>query len=121
MKIAIATESDGLTLAHFGHAERFVIYDAGDGLFHTESRPNSPPCGREDTETLMSAAVRQVSDCAAVVAARFGPCALRQIGSIGILPFEMGGMLDERLLAGLSRLCDRLLEGRSKCLGSNNS
>jgi len=113
MKIAIALGADGLNLAHFGQAERFDVYDDGDGLFLlTESRKNSPPCGREDSATQMNAAARLVSDCAAVVAARFGPCALREVGSRGVYPFEAEGVLDERLLEGLTILRDRLLVGR---------
>ncbi|MGC9967367.1 MAG: NifB/NifX family molybdenum-iron cluster-binding protein [Geobacteraceae bacterium] len=121
MKIAIALGADGVSLAHFGHAERFDVYDDSNGLFlKTESRLNSPPCGREDSGALMSAAARLVSDCAAVVAARFGPCALREVGSSGVFPFEMAGVLDKRLLSGLTRLRDFLPGGRSK-QGRNNT
>jgi predicted Fe-Mo cluster-binding NifX family protein len=122
MKIAIALGEDGLTLAHFGHAEKFDIYDDGHGPFlMAESRKNSPPCGREDSAALMNAAARLISDCAAVVAARFGPCALREVGSKGIFPFEIEGILDKKLLEGLARLRDRLAGGRSKHGRKNDS
>ena len=121
MKIAISLEPDGVTLAHFGHAEKFLIYEDGGGTFLiAESRQNLPPCGRENSAALMAAAARLVSDCSAVVAARFGPCALREVGSCGVFPFEMAGVLDKRLLTGLTRLRDRLLRGRSKYGGKNN-
>ena len=119
MKIAIALEPDGVTLAHFGHAAWFAVYDDGEGNFRlAENRANSPPCGQEDSGALMMAASQLVSDCAAVVAARFGPCALREVATTGVFPFEMPGAMDKRLLAGLVRLRDHLLRGRS---GPNTS
>ena len=115
MKIAIALGADGVTLVHFGQADKFFIYDDAGGAFvMTESRPNSPPCGREDSQALMLAAARQISDCAAVVAACFGPCAVREVGNRGVYHFETEGVLDDRLLAGLARLRDYLLAGRSR-------
>ena len=115
MKIAIALEQNGAKLVHFGHAERFAIFDDGDGIFQVvENRSSSPPCGRDDTKFLMTAAARLLSDCTAVIAARFGPCALREVEKNGIFPFEMEGILDQKLLTGLARLRDYLLGGRSK-------
>jgi len=110
MRIAIALEDDGVTLAHFGHAERFLVYDDEDGIFRlAEARRNNPPCGREDSEALMTASAGLVSDCAAVVAGRFGPCALREIQQVRVFPFEWEGSLDRRLLTGLARMRNLLL------------
>ena len=110
MKIAIALEADGVTLAHFGHAERFFVYDDGDGAFRlAETRRNIPPCGQEGSEELMTAAAGLVSDCAAVVAGRFGPCAMREVQQARVFPFEWQGTLDRRLLMGLARMRNLLL------------
>lgn len=115
MKIAIALQADGVTLAHFGHAEMFLVYEDADNIFQlSEGRNNAPPCGREDSGNLMTAAARLISDCAVVVAARFGPCALREVGNSGVHPFEMDGVLDDKLLAGLARMRDYMPGGRSK-------
>lgn len=118
MKIAIALEAESPALAHFGHAGRFHVYDDGEGTFRLlESRLNSPPCGAADTDALMTAAVRVISDCAAVAAARFGPCALRETAVAGVFPFEMEGVPDDRLPTVLARLRDRLLRGGQNMKG----
>ena len=115
MKIAVALGADGAVLAHFGQAEKFFIYDDADGIFTlTECRSASPACSRDGSDALMLAVVRQVSDCAAVIAARFGPCALREVENSGVFPFETEGTLDDKLPAGLARMRDYLLGGRLK-------
>jgi predicted Fe-Mo cluster-binding NifX family protein len=118
MKIAIALGIDHVTLAHFGQAECFVIYNDQSGAFRLEeSRSNAPPCGSDHSSPLMSATVRLISDCAAVVASRFGPCALGEMAAAGVYPFEMSGILDKRVQLGLTRLRDYLLGGKAKYRG----
>jgi predicted Fe-Mo cluster-binding NifX family protein len=118
MRIAIALEAESPVLAHFGHAGRFHVYDDGEGAFRLlESRPNSPPCGAANTDALMTATVRVISDCSAVAAARFGPCALRETAVAGVFPFEMEGIPDDLLPTVLASLRDRLLRGRAKYEG----
>ncbi len=120
MKIAIALEAEGSALAHFGHAGKFHVYDDREGTFQlVECRPNSPPCGSESSDELMAAAVQVISDCAAVLAARFGPCALRETAVAGVYPFETGRIHDDRLPATLARLRDLVLPRYSQHEGRN--
>lgn len=115
MKIAFALDDDLVTLAHFGHAECFMIYNDESGAFRLEeSRENSPPCGSDNATSLMSDTVRLISDCAAVVAARFGPCAQREMAASGIYPFEVSGTVNARVLMGLARMRSYLLGERAK-------
>ena len=62
----------------------------------------------------MGAAARLISDCAVVIAARFGPCAVRETGKVGIYPFEMGGTVGDGMPETLARLSARLFPGHSK-------
>jgi predicted Fe-Mo cluster-binding NifX family protein len=124
MKIAFAMEPDLIALAHFGQAECFVIYNDNDqsGAFRLEERrSNAPPCGSDNSTPMMSATVRLISDCAAVVADRFGPCALREMAAAGVYPLEMSGILDKRVQVGLTRLRDYLLGGKAKYRERNYS
>jgi predicted Fe-Mo cluster-binding NifX family protein len=76
---------------HFGRSKGFYIVDIEpDGTFATlERRTVTPLCeGGGHSESTMAATVQVLRDCAAVLVAKIGPSARKQLELAGIAVFE---------------------------------
>jgi predicted Fe-Mo cluster-binding NifX family protein len=121
MRIAVARAEGVDENAHFGYAERFLVFELADGgngedvepILLEERAANGHCTGAGGDRRLLRGTVALVADCTAVIALRIGPCARRDLDAAGVLPLEHPGPgLDGAgaLIAGLRRR--RLLQLR---------
>ncbi len=99
LKVALAS-SDGVSLnEHFGRAGRFVFYEHADGEWrYLGSRDNQPACsGHEHSDDLLERTVELIADCQAVAVDQIGPTAIDLLLRRRILPFMLGGSIEEAL------------------------
>jgi predicted Fe-Mo cluster-binding NifX family protein len=83
---------------HFGRSKGFYIVDIqADGSFATlERRAVTPLCeGGGHSESVMASTVRILRDCVAVLAAKIGPSARKQLEMAGIAVFEQPITIEE--------------------------
>ena len=108
IKIAVATSNGDFVDEHFGATDVFEIYELKDsGFIKIEDRTikapenfkpaeNSSSCGC-GCAGLIPYKVASLKDCKAVVCARIGPGAKRQLENNGISAFDIGCGVDEAL------------------------
>ncbi|NTW04418.1 MAG: hypothetical protein HGA19_24670 [Oscillochloris sp.] len=110
MKIAVARHSDFTCIPHFGHAEQFAIFDISEDQPHLqEIRSNRPHCGDTGGDRpQLEQTVVLLADCAAVLAAKIGPCARDALIGHDIVPLEYEGQSLDEVLALLPTLKTRL-------------
>ena len=104
MRIAIASTDGTRVDQHFGHAQRFYVYELVAGVATPAAiRPNEPSCGRQDGAAAHTRALDLISDCDIVVVANVGPCALGLIEARGMTCFETTDVVT-RVLTALAEL-----------------
>jgi predicted Fe-Mo cluster-binding NifX family protein len=97
------TSADGVLInQHFGHTRWFLIYDvAEDGTGSlVERREVVPWCNstnHTDTEGGDSGIAGDMGDCTAVLTARIGPPARKQLELAGLSVFEEASAIDGAL------------------------
>jgi predicted Fe-Mo cluster-binding NifX family protein len=98
------TSADGVLInVHFGHADRFYIYDIEpDGTAKlAEQRPVQPWCNNDahhkDGEAGSSGIAESIPDCIAVLTAMIGAPARKKLELAGIAVFEQPDKIDEAL------------------------
>ncbi|MDR1249640.1 MAG: dinitrogenase iron-molybdenum cofactor biosynthesis protein [Treponema sp.] len=97
-KVAAASVEGTLVTEHFGRSKWFYIVDIqADGTFVTlERREVTPLCeGGGHSESVMASTVRILRDCVAVLAAKIGPSARKQLELAGIAVFEQPVTIEE--------------------------
>lgn len=90
LRVAIAS-NDGTTVnLHFGHADRFHVYDVAPGaITFVEVRKNAPSCQPgEGRHPAHLRTLESLADCQAVVVAAVGPHALGLIEASGIACYQ---------------------------------
>ncbi len=98
-KIAVAT-SDGIVVnQHFGHADKFYIYEIRDNIFtQIEIRHTKPACiSREHDENTVTKNLELIKDCKFLLVSRIGVYAQQQAENLGITPFELPVMVEDAL------------------------
>jgi MoaA/NifB/PqqE/SkfB family radical SAM enzyme len=105
MRIAVASRSGVVVDQHFGHAERFYIYESdGDVSRLVETRSvgasaSCGMCGRRADETpepgRIGKAISAVSDCQGVLAMRIGDSPSRRLVERGIAVFATYENIDK--------------------------
>ena len=87
-RVAVATRGGGLVNEHFGHAREFLVYQAGrDGARLLATRKVERYCrGGEGEEDSLTAVLRALADCQAVLVAKVGRCPQGQLAAAGIEP-----------------------------------
>jgi nitrogen fixation protein NifB len=113
--VAVATKGSGVVNQHFGHADEFWIYEAGEGwarLVQTRSvaRYCEGPseCGAE--ESVLDKTVRLLSDCAAVLCSKIGPEPLEALAAAGIEAVEVYDLIEQAVAAAGARLTTETAE-----------
>lgn len=94
MRIAVGRRGDELANSHFGYAEFFSIFDVTDSgaAELVQTRLTGSHCGDDGGDQRhLAETVAALADCVAVVAARIGPCARRQLAEFDILAAEADG------------------------------
>jgi predicted Fe-Mo cluster-binding NifX family protein len=112
MRVAVAS-SDGENVdQHFGHAQRFLIYEVADPDTQLlEVRENAPACSedRDGPDDPMLRTVELIADCAVVLVVRAGPCAAELLLAQGIRWIETSASITEGLRrAAVTRPARRL-------------
>jgi nitrogen fixation protein NifB len=107
--VAVATKGGGLVNQHFGHAEEFWVYEAGENwarMVQTRSvaRYCAGPseCGEE--ESVLTKTVRLLSDCAAVLCSKIGPEPLMALDEAGIEAIEAYDVIEKAVAVAGARL-----------------
>ncbi len=100
IKVALALNSDGSYLEHFGHAERFAVYELGLGApVECEVRQAAAFCRQDEKQSKLEAVTGLLADCQAVVCAAIGPCARRELTYTGVEAFEYVGSTEDAIRA----------------------
>jgi predicted Fe-Mo cluster-binding NifX family protein len=95
-RVAAASIDGILVTEHFGRSKGFYIVDIQpDGTFVTvERRTVTPLCLSED-HSAMASTVQTLRDCTAVLVAKIGPSARKQLELAGISVFEQPVTIEE--------------------------
>lgn len=120
MRIAVASKSGTEVDQHFGHAERFLIYDFNHGhpLQVAEVQvekycsfdPDHPFRHRQ-----FDAIVAALEGCRAVVTAMIGPLPKQELLKAGIEAVSTEGPIEEALRLAHKTLCGCGGQGPKKC------
>ncbi|GHV29951.1 hypothetical protein AGMMS4952_16340 [Spirochaetia bacterium] len=98
-RVAAASIDGILVTEHFGRSNGFYIVDIQpDGTFvPVERRTVTPLCesGGHHSESGLASCVEALRDCTAVLAAKIGPGARKQLELAGISVFEQPVILEE--------------------------
>jgi predicted Fe-Mo cluster-binding NifX family protein len=87
MRFAVASKTGAIVDLHFGHADRFFIYESDETETRfIETRSVSKYCDGSgcDKEDKWASVIRAVSDCDAVLAVRIGPTPEKRLQENGI-------------------------------------
>jgi predicted Fe-Mo cluster-binding NifX family protein len=90
-RVAAASIEGSMVTEHFGRSKFFYIVDIQpDGTFVTlERRDVTPLCeGGGHSQEAFAATARTLDDCVAVLVAKIGPSARKQLELAGIAVFE---------------------------------
>jgi predicted Fe-Mo cluster-binding NifX family protein len=120
MRIAVASKSGTIVDQHFGHAERFLIYDFNQG--------NPRQLGEVQVEKYCSfdpdhpfrhrqfdAIVEALAGCQAVVTAMIGDYPRQELEKAGMAHVVAEGPIDAALRAAHHQVCRCACRGPKKC------
>ena len=120
MLIAVASKTGAEVDQHFGHAERFLIYDYGSG--------NPQPVGEVAVEKYCSydpdhpfrhrqfdAIVEALKGCKAVITAMIGELPKQELQKVGITPLVTSGPITAALKLAHDSVCTGDCQGRKSC------
>ncbi|KIH76117.1 Predicted Fe-Mo cluster-binding protein, NifX family [Geoalkalibacter ferrihydriticus] len=110
MLIAVASKSGTLVDQHFGHAERFLIYDCAGGKPQlVDQKPVEKYCSFDPDhpfrEDKFSAILAALAGCRAVVSAQIGELPRQELEKRGISAISAVGPIDQAILAAHGTLC----------------
>ena len=127
MLIAVASKSGTEVDQHFGHAERFLIYDCAAGQPQlVKEVPVERYCSYDPNHASrkpqFQAIVEALAGCKAVVTAMIGDYPRQELEKAGMLHVIAEGPIEAALLAAHGQLCGCGCrgEGKKKC-GTTNS
>ena len=96
-KIAVAS-SDGIVVnRHFGHADKFYIYETeDDDIRLLETRRVEPVCqGGNHDEKRLGENMDKIQDCTYLLVSKIGYGAVAAAEERGIMPYEIQGIIEE--------------------------
>jgi len=103
MLIAVASKDGREINQHFGHAERFLIYEVeNDNVKLVDEKKVERYCSFDPEHPLRSRALKVIGDalqgCRAVAAAQIGEHPRGELENLGIEPFIVTGPIKTTLL-----------------------
>lgn len=110
MLIAV-TSTDGVMIdQHFGHAERFLVYDVEGGTIASSSeRPVSRYCSYDPDHPLRTNVLEEIVDslqgCRVILTHRIGEAPRQYLESRGFEIFELSGNVTDAVI-GIASLHD---------------
>jgi predicted Fe-Mo cluster-binding NifX family protein len=89
-RVAVATTDGRFIDTHFGHADRFDVYELGDGgVGFVETRRSAAACSRgRHEDSAFDAALAALGDCEAIFVSVIGYGAARYLNQKGMRVFE---------------------------------
>ena len=99
IRIAVAS-TDGIVVnSHFGKAEKFYIYEAGEENINlVELREMKAVCISGDhNDSSLSENLKKLSDCNYLLVSRIGEIAENVAESMGIKAFEIPGIIEDSI------------------------
>lgn len=102
MLIAVASKDGREINQHFGHAERFLIYDVTDAEIRlVDEKKVDRYCTYDPEHPLRGHLLRAISDalqgCRAVVCAQIGECPQQEMARLGVEAFALHGPIKTTL------------------------
>lgn len=103
MLIAVASKDGKNINQHFGHAERFLVYDVEDGTVKLlEERPVERYCQFDPDHPLrthtLKATFETLKGCRAIVCSMIGEAPKQELLRLGVEPFTVEGDIATTLL-----------------------
>lgn len=103
MLIAVASKDGREINQHFGHAERFLIYDVGDGDARlVDEKKVERYCSFDPQHPLRGHVLKEIAEalagCRAVVSAQIGEHPQGELEKLGIEPFVANGPIKATLV-----------------------
>lgn len=103
MLIAVASKDGKEINQHFGHAERFLIFDVEDGAAKlVDERVVERYCSFDPDHPLRGHLLRSIAaalaGCRAVVTAQMGEHPKAELEKLGVEPFVIGGPIKPTLI-----------------------
>lgn len=99
-KIAVAS-SDGIVVnQHFGHSDKFLIFEAEDSGSYRfiETRNVKPVCNFENHDDgQLTENLRKIQDCKYLLVSKIGISASVQAEKFGIAPMELPDMIEDSI------------------------
>lgn len=103
MLIAVASKDGKEINQHFGHAERFLIYEVEEGgIKLVDEKKVERYCSFDPQHPLRSHVLRGIADalngCRAVVTAQMGEHPRQELEQLGIEPYVIAGPIRATLI-----------------------
>lgn len=98
-KIAVAS-SDGIVVnRHFGHTDKFYIYEiADDDVKLLGTRKVEPVCqGGNHDDRRLGENIDKIGDCKYLLVSKIGYGATKVAEQRGIIPYEIPGVIEESI------------------------
>lgn len=110
MLIAVTSQDGVMIDQHFGHAERFLVYDVQEGAITGSSeRPVSRYCSYDPDHPLrtnvLDEIVRSLEGCRVILTHRIGEAPRRYLEERGFDVFELSGNIADAVV-GIVALYD---------------
>ena len=88
--VAVASKGSGLVNQHFGHAKEFMIYevDATTVNFVSHRKVGDYCQGGYGEDAMLAGIIDTISDCAAILAMKIGPCPQKLLKEAGLQVVE---------------------------------
>ncbi len=107
--IAVATKGGGAVNQHFGHAEEFWVYEAGEKWAHlvgtrSVARYCDGPSECDEDDSVLDRTVRLLSDCAAVLCSKIGNGPREALAAAGIEAVECYDIIESAVATEGARL-----------------
>ena len=122
MLIAVASKSGLEVDQHFGHAERFLIFDCAAGQPQlVKEVPVEKYCSYDPHHAFrqpqFQAIVEALAGCRAVVTAMIGDYPRQELEKVGMVHLIGAGPIEPAVLAAHQQLCgcERRWEGQKPC------
>ncbi|MBT0665947.1 dinitrogenase iron-molybdenum cofactor biosynthesis protein [Geobacter pelophilus] len=102
MLIAVASKDGRDVNQHFGHAERFLIYDVeGESVKLVDEKKVERYCSYDPDHPLRGHLLRAIADalkgCRAVVCSQIGECPQQEMANLGVDTFVVNGPIKSAL------------------------
>ncbi len=107
MKIAVASRDGRIINQHFGHAERFLIYEADEcGIRFLEERGVEKYCSENPEHLYNPERTKKIfdalMDCSALLVSRIGTIPEKELEKVGITTFILCDYIEEGIKTVLS-------------------